>query len=93
MRLAGKTAVITGGARGLGAEMAKLFAREGARVAAADMSELTPLEEQRRLADLMPNAELVILPRTGHAAFYERPELFASIMMGFMNLGVDAIKV
>lgn len=58
-----------------------------------EQDHITPLEEQRRLAELMPNAELVILPRTGHAAFYERPELFASIMMGFMNLGVDAIKV
>lgn len=40
-RLAGKMAIITGAARGLGAEMAKAFAREGAKIIAADMSELT----------------------------------------------------
>jgi 3-oxoacyl-[acyl-carrier protein] reductase len=39
MRLTGKTAVITGGARGLGEAMAKLFAAEGARVIACDMGE------------------------------------------------------
>ena len=39
MRLQGKTAVITGGARGLGEAMAKLFAENGAQVIACDMGE------------------------------------------------------
>lgn len=41
MRLEGKIAVVTGGAKGLGMEMALRFANEGAKVIAADMSELS----------------------------------------------------
>ena len=41
MRLEGKVAVVTGGARGLGAAMCELFAKEGARVVAVDMGEGT----------------------------------------------------
>lgn len=41
MRLENKVAVVTGGARGLGQAMAELFAKEGARVVAADMGELS----------------------------------------------------
>ncbi len=41
MRLENKTAIVTGGARGIGQAMCELFASEGARVLAADMSELS----------------------------------------------------
>ena len=39
MRLAGKVALISGGARGMGAAEARLFAREGAQVVVADVLE------------------------------------------------------
>ena len=46
---------------------------------------ITPLEEQAYLAEQMPNAELVVLPKTGHASFYERPDLFTALLVGFLS--------
>lgn len=46
MRLKNKIAVVTGGARGLGASMCRRFAQEGAQVIAADIGEMT-YEEPR----------------------------------------------
>ena len=39
MRFAGKAVLVTGGASGIGAGTARAFAREGARVAVADITE------------------------------------------------------
>jgi 3alpha(or 20beta)-hydroxysteroid dehydrogenase len=47
MRLAGKVAIISGAASGMGAATARMFAREGAKVVIADMLE----HEGRRVAD------------------------------------------
>jgi len=41
MKLSGKIAVVTGGAKGIGMEICKAFAREGATVIAADMGEMS----------------------------------------------------
>lgn len=62
-------------------------------VIGCEQDHITPLEEQRFLAEHMPNAELVILPETGHAAFYERPYVFTAIVLGFINLSDEEINI
>ena len=61
MRVAGKVALISGAAHGMGAEEARLFAREGARVVIADVLE----EEGTRLAaDLTTAGSEALFVRT-----------------------------
>lgn len=44
MKLEGKIAVVTGGAKGIGGEICKAFAKEGATVIAADMGDMSYVE-------------------------------------------------
>ena len=58
-RFAGKTAVVTGAAQGIGREVALRLAREGARVALVDRSELVEEVRQEAGAEaLAVNADL-----------------------------------
>jgi NAD(P)-dependent dehydrogenase (short-subunit alcohol dehydrogenase family) len=51
MRLAGKTALITGAGMGIGREAAVLFAREGARIVIGDLDEAAARETVRLVED------------------------------------------
>lgn len=46
---------------------------------------LTPMFEQEYIHNLMPNSNVVVLQECGHASMYEKPELFASLVLGFVK--------
>ena len=47
---------------------------------------ITPMAEQKQLNELIKGSELIMLPNTGHASMYERPVVFASMVLGYINL-------
>jgi len=55
-RLAGKNAIITGGAGGIGLETSILFAKEGANVLMADISQEALERALAKVKQLVPNA-------------------------------------
>ncbi len=54
-------------------------------IIAADEDYLTPIANQKYLQEKIRHAELVILPGVGHASMYERPLLFVTMVIGFVN--------
>ena len=67
MRLEGKVALISGGARGQGATEAKLFAREGAAVVIADILEAEGAQVEAEISEAGGNALFVRLDVTSAA--------------------------
>ena len=61
MRLEGKVALITGAAHGMGAEDARLFAREGAKVAIADIREEDARKVEAEIAEAGGEARVIML--------------------------------
>ena len=69
MRLAGKVAIISGGARGMGAAEARMFAREGAKVVIGDLQEEDGARVAAEIADAGGEAMFVRLDVTDEASW------------------------
>ncbi len=54
---------------------------------------VTPMQEQRDLNRLISTSQLVVLPNTGHASMYERPLLFVSLVLGFVNVDQTEYRI
>jgi 3-oxoadipate enol-lactonase len=54
---------------------------------------ITPMAEQKILHEQIKGSELVVLPGTGHASMYERPVLFATLVLGFINMAQREFKI
>ncbi len=54
-------------------------------IVGADEDYLTPIHNQYELHDKIKNSELVIIPNAGHASMYEKPMLFSTLVLGFIN--------
>jgi pimeloyl-ACP methyl ester carboxylesterase len=54
-------------------------------IVVGDKDLLTPVEHSRRMADALPNAELLILEGAGHLAMMERPEMVTLRLRAFLH--------
>ena len=69
MRLEGKVAIITGGASGMGAEECRIFAREGAKVVIADVSDDLGRQVEAEIAESGGDAMFMHLDVTSEDAW------------------------
>jgi pimeloyl-ACP methyl ester carboxylesterase len=54
-------------------------------IAVGDKDLLTPVEHSRRMADALPNAELLVLEGAGHLAMMERPAIVNLRLRAFLH--------
>lgn len=62
-------------------------------IVAADEDYLTPISNQKHLHEMIKGSELVILPGVGHASMYEKPMLFMTLVLGFINTKDTIFKI
>jgi NAD(P)-dependent dehydrogenase (short-subunit alcohol dehydrogenase family) len=96
MRLDGKVALISGGARGMGAAEARLFAREGARVVVGDVLEAEGRAVEAAVAAAGGQCAFVPLDVTREADWQRAVALaesrFGSLTILVNNAGIGAVS-
>jgi cyclopentanol dehydrogenase len=95
MRLAGKVALISGAARGMGAAEARLFAREGARVVLGDVLETEGKAVEAEIATSGGQAAFIRLDVTRETDWTEAVELavrrFGALHVLVNNAGIGGV--
>ncbi|MFA6801714.1 MAG: alpha/beta hydrolase, partial [Acholeplasmataceae bacterium] len=54
-------------------------------IVSADEDYLTPIPNQKYLHAHIKDSEYILIPGAGHAAMYEKPLLFTTLILGFVN--------
>jgi pimeloyl-ACP methyl ester carboxylesterase len=54
-------------------------------VVAGELDERTPLPAVRELAELIPDARLIVVPGAGHLAHLDRPDVVAAEIGDFLD--------
>jgi pimeloyl-ACP methyl ester carboxylesterase len=54
-------------------------------IVSAEEDYLTPIDNQKYVAQRVPNSHWVKIPGAGHASMYEKPLLFSTLCLGFIN--------
>src|ERR687893_794338 len=85
MRLAHKTALVTGAARGFGLGIAETFAREGARVVVLDINEAAA----RKVADGIGESAVAVSCDVSNAADVQRAAIEAITALGRLDILVN----
>ncbi|MCF7931593.1 MAG: alpha/beta hydrolase [Acholeplasmataceae bacterium] len=62
-------------------------------IVAADEDYLTPVLNQRDLQGRIKGSDLVILPGSGHASMYEKPMLFMTLVLGYINQNASHYQI
>ena len=57
---------------------------------AAERDDVTPLDAQRRLVTMFPDASLEVIPEVGHLIHYETPGDAAARILRFLRSGANA---
>src|SRR5690554_3488114 len=87
-RLAGKVAVITGGASGIGLATAKRFAAEGATVVIGDVGEETGLAAAASVGGLFVKADVTDQAQVDNL-FDTAQSTYGSVDIAFNNAGIS----
>ena len=59
---------------------------------AAEKDDITPIEAERRLRGMFPDAELVEIPSVGHLIHYETPQVAADAIRRFLAPSGDGTR-
>jgi NAD(P)-dependent dehydrogenase (short-subunit alcohol dehydrogenase family) len=87
-RLAGKTAVITGGAGGIGFATAKRFAAEGAKVVIGDLPSSPGAESAAEVGGTFVEVDVTSKEQVDHL-FDEAARVYGSVDIAFNNAGIS----
>lgn len=90
-RLDGKVALITGAGSGIGAEIARAFARQGASVAVCDINEGAAMQVASEIGPAVPRMLDVTSPASVHAAFDWVVEELGSVDVLVNNAGIGLV--